>query len=196
MLEYMYLEKYSDLAFGDELEERISLHIDIYATADKYGIGLLRKHATDNLKDLVNAKDVSHGVLAQTIDNVYEKTRENDQFLRPLMIKTAFDKRTKLSRDMEFFTKMESIPGFNAELIKVLVAKSDVVRYTCPNCEEAYHLILADTETSNEWGATGMDQGTGWGWLRPATPTEDETFCPGCGDCYPNSTWRQRVMYS
>ncbi|KAB2569425.1 hypothetical protein DBV05_g11899 [Lasiodiplodia theobromae] len=173
MLDYMYLEKYSDLGFGDKLEERISLHIDVYAIADKLDIGGLRRHAASNIKDLMDLKTVSPEALADIIGISYEKTPENDKYLRPLLIKTVSDRIESLMDGTEFLTTMESVQGFSPALIETLVLFKPYRpcgRYYCPECLKEVYLVLPE----NEWGSEN-DEGT---------------FCPNCGECQANSTWK------
>lgn len=178
MLDYMYLEKYSDLGFGDKLEERISLHIDIYAIADRLSVGGLRKHAAGNLETLMFKETVSPELLAVIIGNAYEKTPENDRYLRPLMVKTVSNRIEKLIQNEDFMTLMESVQGFNPALVEMLVFDKPYrpcKRYLCHSCNETYYLVLPE-DPVQPWGAREQADGL---------------YCPGCGTYQSNDKWRE-----
>ncbi|KAF9640930.1 BTB/POZ-like protein [Lasiodiplodia theobromae] len=183
MLDYMYLEKYSDLGFGDKLEERISLHIDVYAIADRLSVGGLRRHAADNLGTLMFTEKVSPELLAGIIGNAYDKTPENDRYLRPLMVRTVSGRIEQLIQDEDFMTLMESVQGFNPALVKMLVLEKPYHpcrRYTCHRCNEAHYLVLPDASRTQEWGAKEEANGM---------------YCPGCSTYHSNDEWRRDSFF-
>ncbi|KAK0614781.1 hypothetical protein DIS24_g11930 [Lasiodiplodia hormozganensis] len=184
MLEYMYLEKYSDVTLGDKLEERVSLHIDVYSVADKYGVGGLRKYASGNIKDLVDLENISPDTLAQIIGNAYEKTSENDKYLRPLIAEIVSDGIDGIIRDTQLLAMVESVQGFHSELVKAVAnERHRPKRYACVSCGWKVHLVLADTERGddpNVWGPSAYDK----------------MHCPICGERHANSTWKKNILSS
>ncbi|KAH0550960.1 hypothetical protein GP486_007675 [Trichoglossum hirsutum] len=107
---------------GDE--QPLTVNVQVYTVAEKYGIAALKEHAASKFGQLVASNEVNEAFFA-AIREVYSCTATTDRGLRDLVTQAAFSNTTKLMEMPEFISVLEEFGEFAIELLRMSAKKND-----------------------------------------------------------------------
>ncbi|KAK0614773.1 hypothetical protein DIS24_g11929 [Lasiodiplodia hormozganensis] len=181
-IEFMYAQDYHYPESHMTTEERIDFCLSVYTFAGKCGIGGLRELCKGEIDGLLN--DKGNGInpkdLLRIIGTAYNKTPENDNILRPALIKIASANLPALVHEANFLDIAEAAETFTATLLSTVSAGGrfdsagdrEVHEYICPEC--TYRVVMKLCEDED-------------------TVFIQYTWCPSCGEKFTNLQWKRSL---
>ncbi|KAB2569423.1 hypothetical protein DBV05_g11897 [Lasiodiplodia theobromae] len=172
-IDFMYHEDYfasidHNYMYGIE---KVNFHLQMYIFADKYGIGDLREKSTMVI-ELIFANDWMfnpEGFL-HAVSTVWEYLPENDEVLRPTLVRIAAQTLRELWNRDAFEETVQNASGFGAAVLQKLVK-------------------LGAIDQKNRHGVHSYFCTKCWGNFLMKLNDDRSTFCPGCGHCIENVEW-------
>ncbi|KAF2434942.1 hypothetical protein EJ08DRAFT_385400 [Tothia fuscella] len=175
MFQFLYTCTYSDkVSFveGADLVCEMSLHIKVYALADKYDIPGLKAHALDRFDKQVKAefpKEIpSFSKFKHAVQEIYTTTPHTDRDLRDIVVALAAQYSKELfGSEVGFAKMMDDVGEFGKDLSEYMSSKWVITgdltpkKYTCPECTRIF--------------VTQMVAGRNW--------------CSGCGEAKTEENW-------
>lgn len=178
-VKFMYLQTYSNTAYGKEPEQRVTFQTSVYAFGDKYGISGLREFSMDRIKKLLDAGKFSPKLFVHAASTVDDNIPENDKIIRPALASIASKNIHALFGEPQFWHIAKAAGGLGGAVLENLAASGQIAgtgtgppQFTCPDCGRDVTMALC---------------GNGRGSTISRT-----TYCPSCGCRVTNKKWESR----
>ncbi len=145
MLYFMYTFDYDESRKDTGQVSPMLFHVQVYGTADKYGVMPLRSVAKVMFNKAVRTCwDMDD--FARVIAEVYSSTPSTDRGLRDIVVEVAHEHIEALLKKVDFRVVLEETAGFAADVTQLMVQKirsSTNTMYQCPSCKKQWQAVLS-----------------------------------------------------
>lgn len=154
--------------------EKVNFRLQMYIFADNYGIGGLREKSAMVIEVIfANDWEFEPEGFLHAVSTVWEYLPENDDVLRPILVRIAAQTLCKLWDRDSFEETVQSASGFGAAVLQKLVK-------------------LGAIDQKNSHGVHSYLCKKRWGNFLMRLGDDRSTFYPGCGHCIENAKWELR----